>query len=87
MGNIKRNKILTIVYSTLRTIALAYGGDEEIAGNAVLVLNKATLTALGDVRGTQDKKPVYKITPYAGQTNRGTIEEGGLIVEYCINSL
>ena len=81
-----KKTITAIDEKTVRTIALAYGGDEEIAGHAVLLLNKATLTALGDVRGTQDKKPVYKITPYEGQTNRGTIEEGGTIVEYCLNS-
>lgn len=81
-----KKTITAVDEKTVRNIALAYGGDEEIAGNAVLVLNKVTLTALGDVRGTNEKQAVYKITPHTGNTNRGTIEEGGLVVEYCLNS-
>lgn len=44
---------------TLRKIALAYGGDEGVAGGAVLFLNKTDLIAFGDVRGANEKKPVY----------------------------
>lgn len=71
---------------TLRNIALSYGGDESVVGGAVLFLNKADLLAFGDVRGTQDKKPVYEITPDAANPNTGTIKDGGLSVRYCINS-
>ena len=70
---------------TLRTIALNYGGDESVIGGAVLFLNKADLLAFGDVRGTNEKKALYEITP-DGTGNTGMIREGGLAVRYCINS-
>lgn len=70
---------------TLRKIALNYGGDENVVGQAVLFLNKLDLVKFGDVRGS-DKKPVYEITPDASNPNVGTIKDGGLTVKYCINS-
>lgn len=69
----------------LRKIALSYGGDESVVGAAVLQINKADLITLGDVRGS-DKKPVYEITPDAGNPNTGIIKDGGLSVHYVINS-
>lgn len=69
----------------LRTIALAYGGDEGIQGEAYLFLNKADLVTLGDVRGTNEKKAVYEITPDASNPNTGVIKDGGLSVKYCLN--
>lgn len=74
-----------ITASTLRTIALSYGADDEVAGNAVLFLNKTDLIAFGDVRGTNEKKAVYEITPDSGNPNTGIIKDGGLSVKYCIN--
>lgn len=71
---------------TLRTIVLAYGGDEDVVGNAVLFLNKADLVAFGDVRGTNEKKAVYEITPDGDNPNMGTIRDGGMAVRYCIVS-
>lgn len=71
---------------TLRALALAYGGDESVVGEAVLFLNKTDLIAFGDVRGTNEKKVVYEITPDAANPNTGTIKDGGLVVKYCINS-
>ncbi len=78
--------ITAIDDKTLRKIALNYGGEEGIEGNAVLFLSKADLIAFGDVRGTNEKKAVYEITPDAGNPNVGTIKDGGLSVRYCINS-
>lgn len=72
--------------TTLRKLALNYGGDENVVGNAVLQLNKNALIAFGDVRGTQDKKAVYEITPDPSNPNTGIIKDGGLSVQYCINS-
>lgn len=69
----------------LRKVALSYGGDESVVGAAVLQINKADLITLGDVRGS-DKKPVYEITPDAGNPNTGIIKDGGLAVHYVINS-
>jgi HK97 family phage major capsid protein len=71
---------------TLRKIALSYGGDENVVGGAVLFLNKADLVAFGDVRGSNEKKAVYEITPDASNPNTGIIKDGGLSVKYCINS-
>lgn len=71
--------------TTLRDIALGYGADDEVAGNAVLFLNKTDLVAFGDVRGTNEKKAVYEITPDADNPNTGIIKDGGLSVKYCIN--
>lgn len=72
--------------TTLRDLALAYGGDESVVGGAMLFLNKADLIAFGDVRGTNEKRAVYKITPDPVNPNTGIIEEGGLSVRYCMCS-
>ena len=69
---------------TLRLLSMSYGGDANVYGNAVLYLNKQDLIAFGDVRGTNNKLPVYKITPNAQNPNIGIIEDGGLAVPYCI---
>lgn len=83
---IQNVEITAIDEKTLRTIALNYGGDENVVGNAVLYLNKLDLIAFGDVRGSEDKKPVYEITPDGANPNVGIITDGGLSVRYCINS-
>lgn len=70
---------------TLRNIALNYGGDDAIMGNAVLILNRADLVAFGDVRGTNEKKAVYEITPDQDNPNTGIIKEGGMSVRYVLN--
>lgn len=69
---------------TLRQIALNYGGDNNVYGNSVLYLSKQDLIAFGDVRGTNEKKYVYEITPNQLNPNIGTISDGGLTVFYCI---
>lgn len=78
--------VAAIGADTLRKIALSYGGDENVVGGAVLFLNKADLVAFGDVRGSNEKKAVYEITPDASNPNTGIIKDGGLSVKYCINS-
>jgi len=75
----------TVNDKTLRSLVLAYGGDESIIGG-VLILNKTDLIALGDVRGTNEKKAVYEITPDASNPNTGIIKDGGLSVRYILNS-
>ncbi len=69
---------------TLRQIALNYGGENNVYGNAVLYLSKQDLIAFGDVRGTNEKKYIYEITPNQANPNIGTISDGGLTVFYCI---
>ena len=70
---------------TLRNLTLNYGGDEAVEGEAVLFLNKKDLVSFGDVRGTNEKKAVYEITPDSANPNTGIIKEGGLSVRYCLN--
>lgn len=80
-------KIASIGADTLRKIVLTHGDDESVlAGGNVLFLTKADLIAFGDVRGTNEKKALYTITPDGGNPNTGTISEGGVTVRYCINS-
>lgn len=67
---------------TLRKIALNYGGENAILGNAELYLCKKDLVKFGDVRGTNEKGAVYEITPDSGSGNTGTITDGGLTVRY-----
>ena len=71
--------------TTLRNIAMSYGSDETIYGNAWLFLTKADLIAFGDVRSDTTLQAVYEITPDTGNPNTGTIKDGGLSVRYCLN--
>lgn len=70
---------------TLRNLVLNLGGDEGI-NSGVLFLNKKDLLAFGDVRGTDEKRAVYEITPDTDNPNTGIIRDGGLAVRYCLNS-
>ncbi|MBQ8616227.1 MAG: hypothetical protein IJ418_01820 [Clostridia bacterium] len=79
----KAQTIAAIDDKTLRNIVLAYGGARGVEGGATLALSKESLIAFGDVRGTQDKKPVYEITPDT-DPNTGTIKDGGTVVKYCL---
>lgn len=81
-----KKTITKIDEKTLRTLAFSYGGDEEVQGNAVLTINKNTLVVLGDVRGSNEKKAVYEIIPDTSNPGTGTIKDGGLTVQYVINS-
>ena len=84
-GLVTKKTITAIDDKTLRTLALNYGGNLAVEGGATLQLCKADLIAFGDVRGTQEKKPVYEITPDASNPNTGIIKDGGLAVPYCLN--
>lgn len=78
--------ISAIDETTLRKIALQYGGDDNVEGGGVLLLNKKDLIAFGDVRGTSEKKAVYEIDFADNSTTVGTITDGGLSVQFCINN-
>lgn len=79
----KAMTITAINEKTLRNIVLAYGGARGVQGGATLALSKESLMAFGDVRGTNEKKAVYEITPDA-DPNTGTIKDGGTVVKYCL---
>lgn len=70
----------------LTELFFAYGGDETLGSNARLYLHKKDLLALGKIRGAQDSKRVFAINPEAGNPNRGTIVDGGMVIPYSINS-
>lgn len=69
---------------TLRNLVFGYGGDEEVAANARLILSKKSLDAFGRIKlKTGDQRKLYEITQNG---NTGTIKEGGLTVPYVIAS-
>ena len=76
-------EIAEIDENTLNEIVFAYGGDENVEDEAVLLLNKADLRKFANVR--VDGKAVYKITK---KGNEGTLAyaDGGVAVDYIINS-
>lgn len=77
--------IASVDEKTLRNIALSYGSDETVYGNAWLFLTKTDLIAFGDVRSDTTLQAVYEITPDTNNPNTGTIKDGGLSVKYCLN--
>lgn len=79
-------EITAIDENTLRKIALNYGGENCVIGNAELLLCKKDLVKFGDVRGTNEKQAVYEITPDESGT-AGTIKDGGLSVKYRLASI
>lgn len=77
-------KIDKIDADTLDKIVLGYGGDEDIEGGAVLIINKKTLVEFAKVKA--DGKKVYKITIDPSQ-NTGTISsEDSWKVPFILNS-
>lgn len=77
--------IASVDEHTLRDIALNYGSDETVYGNAWIFLTKKDLIAFGDVRSDTTLQAVYEITPDTNNPNTGTIKDGGLSVRYCLN--
>lgn len=78
--------VTAINENTLDSLVFGYGGDEAVGGNARLMLSKKNLQAFGALRGTNEKQRLYKITPDKSNPNIGTIEDGGTIVPYILNS-
>lgn len=62
-------EIVAIDENTLNDVIIGYGGDEDVY-RGVLVLNKLDLKEFLKVRGTADKKPVYKVD-FVNQTIDG----------------
>lgn len=77
-------EVSVIDADTLNDIVFAYGGDEDVEDDAILVLSKADLRAFSNVKGGDDKR-IYKIDK---RGNTGTISyaDGGVGVDYIINS-
>lgn len=69
---------------TLNTIVFAYGGDEAIEDEQVLILSKKDVEAFSKVKDTTGRF-VYKITRN-GQTGRIAYAQGGVDIPFVINS-
>lgn len=69
---------------TLNTIVFAYGGDESIEDEQVLILSKKDVEAFSKVKDTTGRF-VYKITRN-GQTGRIAYAQGGVDIPFVINS-
>lgn len=76
-------EISAIDADTLDKIVFGFGGDEEVEGGAVLILNKMDLAAFAAVRSTDGKK-LYRITKNG---NTGTISsDDSFEIPFIINS-
>ena len=73
----------SIDVNTLDDLYFAYGADSELGGQATLLLKKADLKAIGQLRGTNEKQRLFKITP-SGNGNTGMISDGGVQIPYVL---
>lgn len=90
------NKAGSTIYSTANVSAVdvnlldnlyfAYGTDDALAPNARLLLTKADLKAIGQLRGTNEKQRLFAIEPDMGNPNTGIIRDGGVVIPYTICS-
>ena len=82
-SSLKESKAYPLDAKFVRACVLGY---RSIAGKGPvkLYLSQAALIALGDVRGTNEKKPVFEIS-FADESNTsGTIKDGGTSVSFRI---
>lgn len=70
----------------LDTLYFAYGTDDAIEANARLFLTKADLKAIGQLRGTNEKRRLFSIEPDMANPNTGIIRDGGVVMPYTIAS-
>ena len=68
----------------LDTLYFAYGADTEVAGSARLLLTKEDLKAIGQLRGTNEKRHLFTIEPDMANPNVGVIRDGGVVIPYTI---
>lgn len=80
---IKTGTYAAIDVNTLDELYFAYGANTEMAGSAVLQLTKADLKAVGQLRGTNEKRRLFEITPQ-GNGNTGMISDGGVQIPYVL---
>lgn len=70
--------------NVLDTLYFAYGSSEALGANARLLLTKPNLKAIGQLRGTNEKKRLFEITPDASNPNTGVIRDGGVVLPYTL---
>ena len=89
-----KNKAGEAIYATttltamdenvLDTLYYAYGSDAALGPNARLLLTKKELQSIGKLRGANEKRRLFTITPTPGDATSGTIVDGGLVLPYTI---
>lgn len=79
-------EISSIDVNTLDMLYFAYGSGDAMGANARLQLTKQDLKAIGALRGTNEKRRLFTITPDAANPNTGTITDGGIVIPYTIVS-
>lgn len=79
-------EVSSIDVNTLDTLYFAYGSSDAMGANARLLLTKQDLKALGSLRGTNEKRRLFTITPDTANPNTGTITDGGVVIPYTIVS-
>lgn len=70
--------------TSLDELYFAYGSGDMVGANGRLLLTKANLKAIGQLRGTNEKKRIFEITPDAGNPNTGVIRDGGTVLPYTL---
>lgn len=75
----------TLDATYLRKLVLGFNAIPG-KGEVKLYINRADLITLGNVRGTNEKRPLYEIKFDNGSTLHGTISEGGVSVPFSIQS-
>ena len=69
----------------LQTLYFEYGDDLTIGANARAFMSKKVLAIIGKLRGTNEKKRLFDVTPTAGDANQGMISDGGIFLPYSLN--
>lgn len=70
--------------NTLDALYFAYGSTDGCGANGRLLLTKANLKAIGQLRGTNEKRRLFTITPDMSNANTGVISDGGLVLPYTL---
>lgn len=76
--------VSTVDVDLLDTLYFAYGADTELGGSARLLLTKADLKAIGQLRGTNEKARLFTVEPDMGNPNTGVIRDGGVVIPYTL---
>ena len=79
-----QNSTGAIDQDTLRTILINFKRGENVRGTPTLFLTQTQLVEFGKVRGTNEKRPLYTITFDPNNSRRGTLSEGGSMVNFVI---
>ena len=80
-SDLKQEVTAALDANFLRNLMFAYRSIEG-KGDVFLYINPDDIATLGNVRGTNEKRPLYTFTFDQGTTTSGVISEGGLAVRF-----